>query len=70
MIEKRNVVEGKRTPEHELERLDSNWDKESAAEFDVNPAVQIADSMMAAMGYKRVEKRDDPSLRSTVVKRD
>lgn len=32
-MEKRNVVENKRTPEHELTRPDDNWDKQAADEF-------------------------------------
>jgi hypothetical protein len=32
-MEKRNVVEDKRTPEHELTRPDEHWDKEAAAAF-------------------------------------
>jgi hypothetical protein len=30
---KQNVVEGKRTPAHEIARHDANWDKYAAAEF-------------------------------------
>lgn len=33
MMEKRNVIEPRRTPDHELDRPDSDWDKEAAAEF-------------------------------------
>jgi hypothetical protein len=33
MMEKRNVVEEKRTPDHELSRPDENWDKKAASEF-------------------------------------
>jgi len=32
-LEKRNVVEDKRTPDHELNRSDDNWDKEAADIF-------------------------------------
>lgn len=32
-MEKRNVVEGKRTPVRELARHDASWDKMAAAEF-------------------------------------
>ena len=32
-MEKRNVVEPRRTPRKELKRPDDNWDKEAAAEF-------------------------------------
>lgn len=48
-MEKRNVVECKRTPPSELDRTDGDWDKEAAS------AIDIADSMMNAMGYKRVD---------------
>ena len=47
-MEKRNVVEGKRTPPAELDRIDGDWDKEASA------GMQIADSLMNALGYKRV----------------
>lgn len=30
---KQNIVEEKRTPDHERERKDEHWDKEAAAEF-------------------------------------
>lgn len=33
-MEKRNVVEEKRTPVPEIKRADADWDKEAAAEFD------------------------------------
>lgn len=33
-MEKRNLVEEKRTPEHELRRADEDWDKQAAAEFE------------------------------------
>jgi hypothetical protein len=33
MMEKRNVVEDKRTPEHEISRPDENWDKKAADQF-------------------------------------
>ena len=33
MMVKQNVVEGKRTPEHEIKRADDDWDKDAAAEF-------------------------------------
>jgi len=33
MMEKRNVVESRRTPDHEIDRTDGDWDKEAAAEF-------------------------------------
>ena len=32
-MEKRNVVENKRTPDHEKDREDEHWDKEAANEF-------------------------------------
>ena len=32
-MEKRNIVEGRRTPVHELDRKDDNWDKQAAACF-------------------------------------
>ncbi len=56
MLEKRNVVEGKRTPEHELDRPDSNWDKEAAAEF---VPVKV-----------KSPKHNDTTPRSAVVERD
>jgi len=34
---KRNVVEQDRTPRHELERSDVDWDKQAAAEFKPKP---------------------------------
>ena len=34
MMEKRNVVEPRRTPDVEIKRADDNWDKQAAAEFD------------------------------------
>ena len=48
MLEKRNVVECRRTPPVELDRVDGDWDKEASA------GMQLADSMMSTMGYKRV----------------
>lgn len=33
MIVKRNVVEDRRTPRHELTRKDDDWDKQAAAQF-------------------------------------
>ena len=33
MMEKQNVVEEKRTPDHELSRPDENWDKKAADKF-------------------------------------
>lgn len=33
LMEKRNVVEDRRTPKHELNRPDEDWDKTAAAEF-------------------------------------
>ena len=33
MMEKRNVVQDKRTPEHELTRPDEHWDKDAADKF-------------------------------------
>lgn len=33
MMEKRNVCEEKRTPEHELTRPDEHWDKKAADQF-------------------------------------
>jgi hypothetical protein len=46
-MEKRNVVEGRRTPEHELDRADSNWDKEAAEAFQkpAQPAVIPVESV-------------------------
>jgi hypothetical protein len=32
-MEKRNLVEEKRTPDHELRRDDEDWDKQAAGEF-------------------------------------
>jgi hypothetical protein len=34
-MEKRNVVETRRTPEHELTRKDVDWDKQAADAFQV-----------------------------------
>lgn len=33
MMEKRNVVEDRRTPAHEITRKDEDWDKQAAAQF-------------------------------------
>jgi hypothetical protein len=33
MMEKRNVVEEQRTPDHEITRADDDWDKTAAASF-------------------------------------
>ena len=54
LMEKRNVVEEKRTPDHERERRDENWDKEAADTFATGKLV----------------KRDEPALRTTTIKRD
>lgn len=32
-MEKRNVVEDKRTPDHEIKRTDEDWDKTAAKAF-------------------------------------
>lgn len=35
-MEKRNVVEVRRTPKHEITRKDDDWDKQAAARFKVD----------------------------------
>ena len=40
LMEKRNVVEDKRTPEAEISRPDENWDKQAAQEFKPVPEKQ------------------------------
>ena len=52
-MEKRNVVEERRTPDQEISRPDENWDKTAAAEF---------------MPVDTPVKRDEPLLRSPVTK--
>mgnify|MGYP001576708363 CR=1 FL=1 len=39
-MEKRNVVEERRTPDVERERHDEDWDKQAAAKFNV-PAKKV-----------------------------
>jgi len=41
MMEKRNVVEEKRTPDHEFTRPDEHWDKKAADMFQTLPPVQV-----------------------------
>ena len=36
-MEKRNVVEERRTPDHEFTRTDEDWDKTAAVAFDPLP---------------------------------
>lgn len=48
MMEKRNVVEGKRTPDSELMRHDGDWDKKAAAEFKPAPKPKKADTKSTA----------------------
>jgi len=38
MMEKRNVVETRRTPDHELHNSKGDWDKNSASSFNVATA--------------------------------
>ena len=45
MMEKRNVVESKRTPKEELARKDEHWDKEAAELF--KPAAKPVDKPKA-----------------------
>lgn len=43
-MEKRNVAEANRTPDAELKRVDADWDKRAADEFDpLDEAVKMAD---------------------------
>jgi hypothetical protein len=38
MLEKRNVVEERRTPGHDLHQSNEDWDKQAAEEFEVPAA--------------------------------
>ena len=42
-FEKRNVVEEKRTPEHEFQRHDDNWDKQAADAFEAPSVVPVGE---------------------------